>query len=91
MSKELKEMQERFDKAVKVLFGDELKNIDHFNYTERLDMLRVHLNNGDYGDFNLTPNRVSYTGCTCTHEENAKFEMLTHNDEFYNGKLFEIA
>ena len=88
---ELEEMIKRFESAAKKLFGAHISAIEHFYYGDKLDMVTVRLVNGNYGDFNLSAKRVSYTGCTCSHAENKTFEMLTHNDECYNGKLFEIA
>ncbi len=89
MREELKVVVEQFDKAIEKLFGSNVV-ADHFMYTEKLDMVRVHLENKDYADFNITARYVHLDGCYCTREEHAKFELLTYNDECYKGKLFEL-
>lgn len=90
ISKELEAMIERFNNAVAKLFGDNVKSIEHFYYGDKLDMLTVKLNNKHYGQFNLSAKRVSFNGHSCSFEEYEKFEMLTYNDELYNGKLLEL-
>lgn len=90
VSKKIEEMIKRFENAVAKLFGDNVKSIEHFYYGDKLDMLTVKLNNKYYGQFNLTAKRVSFNGHTCSFEDLKKFEMLTYNDECYNGKLLEL-
>ena len=87
---ELKAMIERFESAVAKLFGSHAIEIEHFYYGDKLDMLTVRLSNKHYGHFNITAKRVSFNGHTCSFEELDKFEMLTFNDECFNGKLFDI-
>lgn len=87
---ELEAMIKRFENAVDKLFGSHASEIEHFYYGDKLDMVTVRLVNGNYGDFNLSAKRVSYTGCTCSHAESKTFEMLTYNDELYKGKLLEL-
>lgn len=87
---ELKAMITRFENAVKKLFGCHAIEVEHFYYGDNLDMVTVKLVNGNYGDFNLTAKRVSFNGHTCSLAERKTFEMLTYNDECYNGKLLEL-
>ena len=65
--------------------------IVHFYYGNELDMITVTLENGHYGYFNLTKNRVSFNGHTCSVHEYIKFTSLTKNDECFAGRLLEIA
>lgn len=65
----------------------DVKFIDHFYYGDKLDMATVKLKDEYYGDFNITENRISFTGHTCTHEEYLIFTKATKNDELYNGIL----
>ena len=88
-SKELQEMKAIFDRAVEKLFPEAI--VKHFYYGERLDMITVILPSGNYGSFNLTANRVSFNGHTCTNEEHYKFTLLTYNDECYKGQLKEYG
>ena len=90
IGKELQAMIERFDRAVEKLFGDEVKAIEHFYYGDKLDMLTVRLHGKSYGQFNITAKRVSFNGHTCRMDEYKRFEMLTYNDECFNGKLMEV-
>lgn len=90
VGEKLKEMIKRFENAVEKLFGASVIKIEHFYYGDKLDMLTVKLDNKHYGHFNITAKRVSFNGHTCSSEEYAKFEMLTFNDECFNGKLFDI-
>ena len=87
---ELEEMINRFENAIQKIFGSHVSEIEHFYFDNNLDMARVKLVNGNYGGFNLSSKRVSYTGCSCSHAENKTFEMLTYNDECYNGRLLEL-
>jgi hypothetical protein len=73
---ELEEMIKRFENAIQKFFGSHVSEIEHFYFDNNLDMVRVKLVNGNYGDFNLSSKRVSYTGCSCSHAENKTFEML---------------
>ena len=85
----LQEMIRIFNKAAETLFGE--CTIEHFYYGDRLDMISITLPNRNYGHFNLTANRVSFNGHTCSCDEGVRFEMLTFNDELYKGNLFGIA
>lgn len=86
----LEEMIKRFENAVSKLFGSHAIKIEHFYYGDKLDMLTVKLKNKHYGQFNLTAKRVSFNGHSCSFAELETFEMLTYNDECYNGKLLEL-
>ncbi len=66
----------------------DIKYIEYFYYGDKLVMAKIKLNDGYYGDFNITAKRISFCGHTCTHEELALFEALTWNDECHKGKLF---
>lgn len=82
-------MVRTFEKAAERTFGS--AEIDHFLYGGKLDMVRLVVGDGHYGDFNITAGRVSFNGHECSMEERRAFESLTYNDELYSGKLLEIA
>ena len=65
----------------------EVKEIEHFYYGSSLIMSSVRLVGGSYGHFNITANRVSFNGHTCSTEEHKLFTELTYRDELFNGKL----
>lgn len=73
-------IKERFENAARKLFGDEVKEINHFYYGDKLIM----------SDIKLTAKRVSFNGHTCTFEQHDKFALLTLNDELFKGKLLEL-
>lgn len=85
----LQEMKATFERAVAKLFPE--ATVKHFYYGERLDMIDVIVSSGNYGSFNLSANRVSFNGHSCTHEIHEKFTQLTYNDELFNGKLLELG
>lgn len=89
MAEEIQDMIKRFEKAAGILFPG--CTIHHFYYGNTLDMADIILENKHYGQFNISKSRVGFNGHTCTMEELKKFESMTHNDECYKGKRFEIA
>ena len=62
--------------------------ISEFYYGNSLVMATIKLNDGYYGEFNITEKRISFNGHECTHEEHEIFTKLTWNDECYKGELF---
>jgi hypothetical protein len=78
-----------FDKVAERLFPE--CTVKHFYYGNYLDMADIVLASGKYAHFNIASKRVSLTGYTCSSEELAKFESMTHNDELYDGRLLKIA
>ena len=81
---------ETFNKAAAVLFPDCV--VRHFYYGDRLDMVSViAAPHGHYGHFDISKDRVSFTGHECSGDEYMKFASLTLNDELYEGRLLEIA
>lgn len=87
ISKELEEMKNTFIEEVNNRFYDYNGEIELFYYGERLIMCTVRFNNKSYGQFNITANRVSFNGHTCSLMEYNIFASLTHNDECYPGTL----
>lgn len=83
-------IKEKFEEVAEKLFGDEVKEINHFYYGDKLIMSDIKLNDRHYGQFNLTAKRVSFNGHTCTSEQYDKFALLTLNDELFKGKLLEL-
>ncbi|HMM32389.1 MAG TPA: hypothetical protein PKB13_11515 [Clostridia bacterium] len=79
----------KFEQAAQKLFPDGTMN--HFYYGDHLDMADILLEPGRYAHFNVSANRVSLCGYTCSDDDLKKFESLTYRDECYNGKLLEIA
>lgn len=68
---------------------ENIKEIEHFYYGTDLIMTTVRLSDNYYGHFNITENRISFNGHTCTAEQREKFESCTWNDELYDGKLYK--
>lgn len=89
ISSELDTMIKRFEYCASVLFPD--GEIEHFYYGEKLDMLRMKFKGCAYADFNITKNRVSLTGYTCTMSDVKTLAGLTHNDECYDGRLLQLV
>lgn len=75
----------QFEEAAEKVFGCAIKKIDEFFYGERLIMTDIILDNGHYGQFNVTANRISFNGHTCTGAEKEWFGALTLNDELHKG------
>lgn len=74
----------KFNEMCKKLLGDAI--VEHFYYGDFLDMVTVRIACSDsYGHFNISKNRISFNGHTCTTEEYNLFTHLTMNDELYNG------
>ena len=88
-SEELKRMVQIFNEEVQNRFYDYNGVIEHFYYGERLVMTTVRFSNKNYGQFNITANRVSFNGFTCSTLEKAIFESLTYNDELFAGSLIK--
>lgn len=86
---EVQGMIGRFEKAAALLFPG--CTVNHFYYGDRIDMASISLGNHHYAHFNVTANRVSLCGWTCSFDEYEKFGSMTHNDELYPGRLLEIA
>ncbi len=80
---------EQFENAVKNSFAGAVEKIEEFYYGEKLVMITVALKNKNYGQFNLTENRISFNGHTCTTAEKEIFGALTLNDECYKGGLIK--
>ena len=90
ISKELQTMIERFEYCASVLFPN--WEIEHFYYGDKLDMVTVRSKElKQYADFNISANRVSFTGHTLSTENYKTFTSLTHNDECFNGRLLELV
>ena len=89
LKEEVANLTEKFHSAVKNLFNEDVTS-DEFYYGENLNMIRLRIGK-EYGDFNITRNRISYCGCTCSFEHNDMFGMLTLNDELYDGQLEKLA
>jgi hypothetical protein len=79
----------KFERAAEKLFPD--CTINHFYYGNHLDMADLLIAPRGYAHFNITKNRVSLCGYTCSSENLAKLGSLTYRDECYNGRLFELA
>lgn len=85
----LQPMIGRFEKVAAMLFPG--CTVRHFYYGDDLDMADIVLDNGDYGYFNITENRVSFNS-HCGHSETIrKMESMTYRDECFNGKLIELS
>lgn len=89
ISKELETMVKRFECAVQKLFVD--WEVEHFYYGNKLVMTTIRSCGCEYAEFNISANRVSFNGHTLTMRHHKLCQSLTHNDECYDGKLFELA
>lgn len=78
-----------FNKVAEKFFPE--CEVEHFYYGDRLSMTDIRLGNGHYAHFNITENRVSLSGFTCTNEQYMIFRSMTYRDECYNGKLMQLA
>lgn len=80
-----------FNTAAEKLFPE--GEVEHFYYGDNLSFSDIRLGGGHYGHFAITANEVSFSGHTCSYEELAKFQSLTHNDWLFKkeGRLLEIA
>ena len=86
----IQEMIATFEKAAAVIFPD--CEISHFYYGDYLDMADIGLGEGNYAHFDIRATCVRLNGYSAKTNEMARsYEKLTHNDEMYNGRLFEIA
>lgn len=85
----IQDMIEKFEKAAALLFPG--CTLYHFYYGDTLDMADIVLAPGHYANFNISANRVSLCGYTCSNEEYTKFESMTYNDKLCRGKLLELA
>lgn len=88
-AEKLQPMIKRFDKVAADLFPG--CTVEHFYYGDRCDMADISVRPGIYCHFNIYENRVSMNGYTGMPEDCRKFEMMTYNDELYDGKLIELA
>ena len=79
----------RFENAAQKLFPD--ATMSHFYYGDHLDMIDIILEPGRYAHFDVSANRVSLCGYTCSADDLDKFGSLTYRDECYDGNLLEIA
>ena len=86
---ELNTMKEKFEYAANTIFPN--WEVEHFYYGNKLIMTTIRGNGCEYADFNITANRVSFNGHTLSRTNYKKCELLTHNDELYNGKLLELC
>lgn len=89
ISEELETMKQRFECACSALFPE--WEIEHFYYGDKIIMTTIRGNGCEYADFNITAKRVSFNGHTVSRTNYKKCEAMTHNDECYNGRLFELA
>lgn len=85
----VQDMIQKFEKVAERLFP--CCTVKHFYYGDTLDMADIVLSPGKYAHFNISANRVSLNGYTCSGEDLLKFESMTHRDELYDGKLLELA
>lgn len=85
----LQEMIERFNKVAADMFPG--CTVSHFYYGDLLDMADIGIGSVNYAHFNIYPNRVSLCGYAGENEDVRKWELMTHNDELYDGKLIELA
>ena len=85
----VQDMIQKFEKVAERLFP--CCTVKHFYYGDALDMADIVLGPGKYAHFNISANRVSLNGYTCSREDLLKFESMTHKDELYEGKLLELA
>lgn len=91
-AKGIQKMISVFNKAVEKLFWQNEVEVEHFYYGDKISMCTVRLlHTGQYGDFNISENRISFNGHTCTRTTYKKFEQLTYNDELHESKLFKIV
>lgn len=88
-AEELQEMIAVFEKVAAYLFPG--CTVSHFYYGDHLDMADIFIGNHNYCHFNITKNRVSMNGYTAMSEDVKKFEIMTYNDELFDGKLLELA
>lgn len=85
----LQNMINAFNNAVEKLF--EKCELEHFYYGDYLDMVDLRTGTNSIGHFNITRNRVSFSGCTCETDLIYKnFTRLTYNDECFKGELLNI-
>lgn len=86
----LQPMIARFEKVAVQFFPG--CTVRHFYYGDHLDMADIILDDGDYGYFNITADRVSLNSHACSTDEIwHKFQSMTHNDECFAGKLIELS
>lgn len=78
-----------FERAAVQLFPG--CTIQHFYYGNGLSMTDLVLGPSQYAHFDISANRVSLGGYTCSEEDLEKLGNMTHNDRLYGGKLLEIA
>jgi hypothetical protein len=64
-----------FNKTAKEFFPD--CTVKHFFYGDTLDMADIILTTGIYAHFNISENRVSLTGYTCSPEQYLSFCEIT--------------
>ncbi len=82
-------MIKQFEKAAEILFPG--CTVHHFYYGDGIDMADIILESKNYAHFNISKNRVSFNGHSCTFEEYEKFASMTYNDECFAGRLFDIT
>lgn len=79
----------KFEKVATDLFPG--CTVSHFYYGDTLDMADLLVRPGDYAHFNIYKNSVRLNGYCGTDEDVAKFKVMTHRDELFDGKLMELA
>ena len=90
ISEELETMKKRFEFVCSVLFPD--WEMEHFYYGSKVIMTTISGKKiGEYAQFNITANRVSFNGHTTSLENYKKCESMTHNDECHKGRLLELV
>lgn len=85
----LQEIIAKFEKAAAKLFPG--CTVSHFYYGDRLDMADLIVRPGDYAHFNIYASSVRLNGYAGMNDDCRKYEMLTWNDELYEGKLMELV
>lgn len=88
-AQDIQPMVQVFNRAALKLFPG--CTVRHFYYGDYVSMASIRLSEGHYGQFNISKNRVSFNGHSCTTEQLKQFESMTHNDELFNGKLLDLA
>ena len=84
----LQEIIGKFEKVASLLFPG--CTVYHFYYGDYLDMADIDIGEHNYAHFNIRANRVSLNGYGGTSENCQIFELMTYNDELYDGKLMEL-
>lgn len=86
----LQNMKAKWEKAGSKLFA--VCKAVHFYYGDKLDMVTLYLDNGDYAHYNIREDGVTFTGNHSSSDSvYERFCQLTHNDPLFDGKVEELA